>query len=153
MRNGHILFLEAMKQVSILILTLTDKAQLVGLALGKKEFRHVTFALWEFILSQNPRMAEVERDLRSLSCPSPRSRRATKHSWLPRISVQMASEYLQDGESTICLGNLWQCSAALKSKKKVSLMIRQSLLCCSWCPLPPVLSLGTSERSLALFSF
>lgn len=134
-----------MKQVSILMLALTDKAQLVGLALGKKEFRHL---LWERIpewlrlkgISEAP-LAQAHAQEGS---PNIAGCLGLVSRWLLNIS--------KDGESTICLHNPGQCSAALKCKKNVSLMIRQSLLCCSWCPLPLVLSPGTTEKSLALFS-
>ena len=46
------------------------------------------------------------------------------------------------------LGNLFQCSIAL-TVKKYFLMFRGNLLCFSLCPLPLVLSLGTTDKSLA----
>ena len=51
----------------------------------------------------------------------------------------------------ILLGNLFQGSVTL-TVKKCFLMIRGNLLCFSLCPLPLILSLGTVEKSLALFS-
>ncbi|KAK4828311.1 hypothetical protein QYF61_025323 [Mycteria americana] len=63
--------------------------------------------------------------------------------------VQMAFEYLQD--STTSLGNLCQCSITL-TVKKCFLMLRWNLLGFSMHPLPLVLPLVTTEKSLALSS-
>ena len=60
--------------------------------------------------------------------------------WLLRIS--------KDGDSMISLGSLCHCSVTL-TVKKLCLMFRQSLPYCSLCPLPLVLSLGTTGKSLA----
>jgi len=54
----------------------------------------------------------------------------------------------REGDSTTSLGSLCQCSVTLRGKK-FFLMFRQNFLCFSLCPLPLVLSLGTTEKSLA----
>lgn len=52
-------------------------------------------------------------------------------------------------ESPKLLGNLCQCSLTVNSKKCFS-VLRGSLLCFSLCQLPLVLSLDTTEKSMAL---
>ena len=54
----------------------------------------------------------------------------------------------KDGDYTTSLGSLCQCSVTFPVKK-CFLMFRGNLLCFSLCPLPLVLSLGTTEKSLA----
>ena len=54
----------------------------------------------------------------------------------------------REGDSTTSLGSLPQCSVTLRGKK-FFLMFRWNFLCFSLCPLPLVLSLGTTEKSLA----
>jgi len=54
----------------------------------------------------------------------------------------------REGESTTPLGNLFQCSVTLE-EKKFFLMFKRNFLCFSLCPLPLVLPLGTTEKSLA----
>ena len=54
----------------------------------------------------------------------------------------------REGDSTTSLGSLFQCSVTLRGKK-FFLMFRQNFLFFSLCPLPLVLSLGTTEKSLA----
>jgi len=56
----------------------------------------------------------------------------------------------RDGDST-SLGNLCQCSVTLIVKQGC-LMFRWHLLCFSLCPVPLLLSLATTEKSLALSS-
>jgi len=56
-----------------------------------------------------------------------------------------------EGDSSVCLGSLFQCSITTKVKS-FFLMFRWNFLCSSMCPLPLVLSLGTAEKSLALSS-
>lgn len=53
----------------------------------------------------------------------------------------------KEGDPTISLGNLCQCS---HTAQKCCLIFRGNLLCSSLCPLPLVLSLGTTDTSLAL---
>ena len=54
----------------------------------------------------------------------------------------------REGDSTISLGSLCQGSVTLRGKK-FFLIFRRNFLCFSLCPLPLVLSLGTTEKSLA----
>lgn len=61
----------------------------------------------------------------------------------------MASEYLR-GNFTTSQCNLCHCLVICTVKKKSFLMFRQSLLCSVFCSLLPVLSLGTTKKSLAL---
>ncbi|PKU46071.1 gamma-aminobutyric acid receptor subunit alpha-4 isoform x1 [Limosa lapponica baueri] len=57
----------------------------------------------------------------------------------------------EDENSTISPKNLCQCPVTL-TVEKCFLMFRKNLLCFTLCLLPPVLSLGTTEKSLALSS-
>ncbi|KAK4817104.1 hypothetical protein QYF61_027967 [Mycteria americana] len=57
----------------------------------------------------------------------------------------------KDGDSTTSLGSLCQC-LVIHTGKKCFLRFRRNLLCFSLCPLPLVLSLGTTEKTLALSS-
>jgi len=63
----------------------------------------------------------------------------TTSRWLPMISKK---------ETQWPLGKLCQCSV-ICTVKKCFLMSRWNCLCCSLCPLPLVLSQGTTEKSLA----
>ena len=76
----------------------------------------------------------------------PCSSRAT-YSRLPRTMSRRLLNLPKDGDSTTSLGNLCQCLVTLTAKKCL-LMFRANLLCFSLCPLPLVLSLGTTEESL-----
>jgi len=58
---------------------------------------------------------------------------------------------LQGGDPMSSLGNLCQCSGSCTAQKCCLMGIR-NLLCSSLCPLPLVLALDTSDRSLALYS-
>jgi len=62
--------------------------------------------------------------------------------------IQAGFENLREGDSAAPLSNLFQCSVTLRGKK-FFLMFRRNFLCFSLCPLPLVLSLGTTEKSLA----
>lgn len=62
--------------------------------------------------------------------------------------IQAAFEVLQ-GDPIISLGNLWKCSITCTAQN-CFLMVRGSLLCSSLCPVPLVLALSTSDKSLAL---
>uniref|UniRef100_A0A8C2TCB7 Uncharacterized protein n=1 Tax=Coturnix japonica TaxID=93934 RepID=A0A8C2TCB7_COTJA len=53
----------------------------------------------------------------------------------------------RDGGSTGSLGSLFQCSVTLKVRKFL-LMFTWNFLCCSLCPLPLILWLGTTKKSL-----
>jgi len=65
--------------------------------------------------------------------------------------VRTASEYLQGWRPATSLVNLCQCLVTL-IVKQCFLMLRENPLYFSSCPLPLVLSLGTTEKSLTLFS-
>ena len=111
--------------------TLPEKVQIVGQALGQIEFRQVTF---QFILSQNHRTVEVGRDLWRSSRPNP----LLKQGHLQLVvqdCVQVASEYLQGRRLHTLLGQPVPVASHPHSF--------------SLCPLPLVLSLGTTEKSLA----
>ena len=58
----------------------------------------------------------------------------------------------REGDSTASLGSLCQGSGTLRGKK-FFLGFSWSFLCFSLCPLPLVLSLGTTEKSLAPKTF
>jgi len=53
----------------------------------------------------------------------------------------------REGDSTASLGSLFQCSVTLRGKK-FFLMFRRNFLCFSLSPLPLVLSLGITGKSL-----
>lgn len=57
----------------------------------------------------------------------------------------------KDTDSTTFLDDVCQCMVTL-AVKKCFLMLRQCLLCSRLCLLPLILSLSTSEKSLALSS-
>ena len=78
------------------------------------------------------------------------SSRAT-HSWLARTMSRQLLSISKDGDSTTSLGNLCQCSVTPVVTKCFP-MFRGNLQCFGVCPLPLVLSVGTTEKSLALFS-
>lgn len=61
--------------------------------------------------------------------------------------VQAAFENLQGGRSTTSLGNVCQRSIT-HTAQKCCLMFRWNLVCSISCPLPPVLVLGTTKKSL-----
>jgi len=66
--------------------------------------------------------------------------------------VQAGLEFIsREGDSTASLGSLGLGSITLRVKK-FSLMFRQNFLCFGLCLLPLVLSLGTTEMSLAPYS-
>jgi len=92
-------------------------------------------------------MFGVGRDLWGSSSPNP----LTKQGRLQQAAqdlVQAGLEYLQEGDSTTSLGSLFQGSITLRGKK-FFLIFRQNFLCFSLCPLPLVLLLSTTEKSLA----
>ena len=69
----------------------------------------------------------------------------------PRVLQALSSLALnpaREGAATASLGNLGQGLTTLMVKK-FFLMFRRNFLCLSLCPLPLVLSLGTTEKSLA----
>jgi len=101
--------------------------------------------------SQNHRMVGFEETsgdhLIQLSCKS----RFT-YSRLHMITPRQVLNIPREGDSTAPLGSLFQCSITLRMKK-FFLVFRWNFLCFSLCPLPFALSLGTTEKSLAPFSW
>ena len=74
------------------------------------------------------------------------------YSRLHRTLSRQVLNISREGDSTTSLGSLFQFSVTLRGKK-FFLMFRWNFLCFSLCPLPLVLSLGTTEKSLAPFSW
>jgi len=70
------------------------------------------------------------------------------YSRLHRTLSRQVLNISREGDSTTSVGSLCQCSVTLRVKK-LFLMFRRNFLCFSLCPLPLVLSLGTTEKSLA----
>ena len=66
--------------------------------------------------------------------------------------VQTAFDYLQEWRLHNLSGQLVPVLRHPHSEKSFFLMFRQNLLCFRLCPSPLVLSLGTTEKSLALFA-
>jgi len=64
---------------------------------------------------------------------------------LHRTLTRQVLNISRGGDSTTSLGSLFQCSVTLRGKK-FFLMFRRKFLCFSLCPLPLVLSLGTTKR-------
>ena len=79
--------------------------------------------------------------------PSCRSR--VTYSRLHRTTSRRVLNISREGDSTTSLGSLFQGSITLRGKK-FFLMFSWNFLCFSLCPLPLVLSLGTTERQAAL---
>jgi len=78
----------------------------------------------------------------------PPCRSRVTYSRLHRTTFRRLLNISREGDSTTSLGSLCQCSVTLRGKK-FFLMFRWNFLCFSLCPLPLVLSLGTTEKSLA----
>jgi len=94
--------------------------------------------------SLNHSMVEVGRAQWRSSGPTP----LLQHGHLQLVAqdyVQMAFKYLQDWQ----LHNLSGQPVSCLTVKNCFLMFRGNLLCLILCPLPPVMSLGTPEKSLA----
>ena len=70
------------------------------------------------------------------------------YSRLHRTLSRRALNISRERDSTASLGSLFQGSVTLRGKK-FFLMLRRNFLCFSLCPLPLVLSLGTTGQSLA----
>ena len=70
------------------------------------------------------------------------------YSRLHRTLSRWVLNISREGDSTTSLDSLFQCSVTLRGKK-FFLMFRRNFLCFSLCPLPLVLWLGTTEKSLA----
>jgi len=104
----------------------------------------------KFTESQNHRMVGVGRDLCGSPSPTPCQSRVT-HSRLHRTLSRRVLNISREGDSTAPLGSLGQGSVTLRGKK-FFLMFSWNFLCFSLCPLPLVLSLGTTGKSLATSS-
>jgi len=97
--------------------------------------------------SQNHRMVGAGRDLCGSPTPTPCRSRVT-YSRLHRTLSRRVLNISREGDTTASLGSLCQGSVTLRGKK-FFLTFRRNFLCFSLCPLPLVLSLGTTEKSLA----
>ena len=102
---------------------------------------------WEMQESQNHRIVGVGRDLCGSSSPTPCPSRVTQ-SRLHSTAARRGWNISREGDSTASLGSLGQGSVTLRGKK-FFLKFRRNFLCLSLCPLPLVLSLGTTGKSLA----
>jgi len=97
--------------------------------------------------SQNHRMVGVGRDIWGSSSPTP----LPKQGYLQQAAqdlIQAGFEYLQRRRLHNLPGQPVQCSVTLRGKK-FFLMFSWNFLCVNLCPLPLVLLLGTTEKSLA----
>jgi len=91
-------------------------------------------------------MVGVGKDLCGSSSPT----LLLKQGHLQQAAQDLSKRVLnisREGDSTISLGSLFQGSVTLRGK--FFLMFTWNFLCFSLCPLPLVLSLGTTEKSLA----
>jgi len=100
-----------------------------------------------FLQALSHRMLGVRRDLCGSSSPTPCRSRVT-YRRLHRALSRQVLNISREGDSTTSLGSQFQCSVTLRVKK-LFLMFRRNFMCFSLCPLPLVLSLGTTEKSLA----
>ena len=119
----------------------------VGSGIHVASFNVVGQQGWESLVSQNPSMAGAGRALCGSPSPAPCPSRVTQsrgHSTAARRGWNIS----RDGDSTASLGSLGQGSVTLRGKK-FFLIFSWSFLCSSLCPLPLVLSLGTTGKSLA----
>ena len=96
---------------------------------------------------QNHRMFGVGTDLCGSPSPTPCWSRVTQSRLHSTFSRQVWN-ISREGDSTPSLGSLCQCSITLRGKK-FFLIFSWNFLCFGLCPLPLVLSLGTTEKSLA----
>ena len=96
--------------------------------------------------TQNHRITLEETSVDHLVQPPCQSR--VTYSRLHRTLSRQVLNISREEESTPSLGSLFQCSVTLRGKK-FFLMFRRNFLCFSLCSLPLVLSLGTTEKSLA----
>ena len=92
-------------------------------------------------------MLGVGRDLCGSPSPTPCPSRVT-HSRLHSTASRRVWNISREGDSTASLGSLGQGSVTLRGKK-FFLVFRRNFLCFSLCPLPLVLLLGTTGKSLA----
>ena len=102
--------------------------------------------------SQYHQMSGFGRNLARSSSPIPLPR--LRRNALIRSHRDVSRQILnvsREGDPTTPLGSPLQCSVTL-TMKKFLLMCLWNLLCCSLHPLPLVLSLDVTEKSLAPFS-
>jgi len=78
----------------------------------------------------------------------PHCRSRVTYSRLHRTLSRQVLNISREGDSTTSLGSVFQCSVTLRGKK-FFLMFRRNFPCFILCPLPLVLSLGITEKSLA----
>ena len=97
-------------------------------------------------MSQNHRMFGVGRDLCGSSSPTLLPKQGHPQQAAQDL-VQVGLEYLQRRRLHNLPGQPVPVSVTLRGKKFL-LMFRRNFLCLSLCPLPLVLSLGTTEQSL-----
>jgi len=96
-------------------------------------------------------MVRVGRALCGSPSPTPCPSRVTQRR-LHRTASRRGLNIPREGDSTTSLGSLDQGSVTLRGKK-FFLIFSWSFLCFSLCPLPLVLSLDTTAKSLAHSSF
>ena len=101
----------------------------------------------DMLLRQNHRRFGVESDLCGSPTPTPCPSRVTQ-SRLHSTAARRGWNISREGDSTASLGSLGQGSVTLRGKK-FFLGFSWSFLCFSLCPLPLVLLLGTTGKSLA----
>ena len=115
-----------------------------------KYLHHIDLVNHRITESQNHRITEQQglegTSVSHLVQPFCRSR--VTYSRLHRTASRRVLNISREGDSTTSLGSLFQCSVTLRVKK-FFLMFRWNILSFSLCPLPLVLSLGTTEKSLA----
>ena len=104
---------------------------------------NIFISLAPLIESQN---GGVRRD--PWSPPSPAPAEAALPERAAHRHVQGGLNVPRAGDPTASLGSLFPCSGTL-TVKKFSLLFRWGSLCCSLCPLPRALSLGTPGKGLA----
>jgi len=92
-------------------------------------------------------MFGVGRDLCGSSSPTPLLKQGHLDPRLHRTLSRWVLNISREGDSTSSLGSLGQGSVTLRGKK-FFFMFSWNFLCFSLCPLPLVLSLGTTGKSL-----
>ena len=97
--------------------------------------------------SQNHRMLGIGRDLERSSSPIPLPEQEHLYE-VTRECVQRVLNVSRVGDSTHPLGSRFQCSVTL-TEKKFLLKSKWNLLCSCLNPLPLVLALAVTEKSLA----
>jgi len=108
---------------------------------------HTLFCPFSSRLSENHRTFRVGRDLCGSPSPTLCRSRVTQ-SRLHSTTARRVWNISREGDCTASLDSLGQVSITLRLKK-FFLMFSWNFLCFSLCPLPLVLSLGTTGKSLA----